>query len=164
MSAVAPFPLMEVSVKLEWLDFNGHMNDAAYAEAFSEALMVMTDRLGLDASGRADTGHTIYTVAMMIRYLHEAAGNAPLVLFGRILEADNKRMRVWAEMLHAGDGTLLATTEQLLLCVDTTGATPRAAQWPEPFSGRLEALAAEHAELAIPDGAGDGIRLKRSRS
>ena len=69
------------------------MNDAAYAEAFSLALMTMTDHLGLDAAGRASTGHTIYTVAVMIRYLHEAAENAPLVLTGRILEADDKRLR-----------------------------------------------------------------------
>ncbi len=123
MSATAPFPLMELSVRPEWVDFNGHMNDAAYAEAFSLALMAMTDHLGLDAAGRASTGHTIYTIAAMIRYLHEAAENEPLALTGRILEADDKRLRVWGEMHHATSGTLLATTEQLFLCVDQSGSS-----------------------------------------
>jgi acyl-CoA thioester hydrolase len=161
MSATAPFPLLELAVQRSWVDFNGHMNDAAYAEAFSLALMTMTDHLGLDATGRAATGHTIYTIAAMIRYLHEAAENAPLVLTGRILEADDKRLRVWGEMRHASDGTLLATTEQLFLCVDQSGAAPRAARWPEPFATTLRALAAEHAALPVPAGAGEGIRLKR---
>ncbi len=162
MSATAPFPLMSVSVKPAWVDFNGHMNDAAYAEAFSEALMVMTDHLGLDAAGRAVTGHTIYTISMMIRYVHEATENAPLVLTGRILEADGKRVRVWAEMHNASNGTLLATTEQLLLCVDQTGSSPRAAHWPEPFAENLKTLAAQHACLPMPKGAGEGIRLKKA--
>ncbi len=162
MSAIAPFPLMKVTVKPSWVDFNGHMNDAAYAEAFSEALMVLTDHLGLDAAGRETTGHTIYTLSMMIRYVNEAAENAPLVLSGRILEADDKRVRVWADMHDASSGTLLATTEQLFLCVDQRGETPRAARWPEPFSQRLKALAAEHASLPLPDTAGEGIRLKRA--
>jgi acyl-CoA thioester hydrolase len=152
---------MEVSVKPAWVDFNRHMNDAAYAEAFSEALMAMTDHLGLDATGRASSRHTIYTVSTMIHYLHEAAENAPLVLTGRILESDDKRLRVWAEMHNASSATLLATTEQLLLCVDNSGPAPRAARWPEPFAGRLKALTAEHAALPIPASAGEGIRLKR---
>jgi acyl-CoA thioester hydrolase len=161
MSGTAPFPLMELSVQRAWVDFNGHMNDAAYAEAFSLALMTMTDHLGLDAAGRASTGHTIYTIAAMIRYLHEASESEPLVLTGRILEADDKRIRVWAEMHHASNGTLLATTEQLFLCIDQSGPEPRAARWPEPFAGRLKALAGEHAALPMPTGAGEGIRLKR---
>lgn len=164
MSATAPFPLMEVAVKKEWIDYNGHMTDAAYAEAFSVAIMALTDHLGLDAAGRAATGHTLYTLQMMIRYLHEAAEGAPLVLAGRILEADDKRLRIWAEMHQAVSGTLLATTEQLLLCIDQSGKAPKAARWPEPFAGRLMNLAAEHAELPMPAGAGAGIRLKRASS
>lgn len=161
MSVSAPYPLQDVIVPRDWVDFNGHMNDAAYAAAFSDAIMVMTDKLGLDAVGRERTGHTIYTVAMMIRYLHEAAEGAPLSMTGRVIEADEKRLRVWAEMYHGASGTLLATTEQLFLCVDQSGSEPRAAPWPEPFATRLKDLAAAHATLPLPEGAGDGIRLKR---
>lgn len=164
MSAMAPFPLMQVAVKPAWVDYNGHMNDAAYAEAFSTGLMTLTDHLGLDADGRARTGHTLYTVQMMIRYLAEAAVDAPLVLTARVLDSDDKRLRVWAEMHHGGNATLLATTEQLLLCVDNSGPSPRAARWPEPFAGRLKALAMAHASLPMPAGAGEGIRLKRGAS
>jgi acyl-CoA thioester hydrolase len=162
MSALAPFPLLEVAVKPEWVDYNGHMNDAAYAEAFSIAFMTLTDHLGLDEAGRSATGHTIYTLQTMIRYLQEAAEGAPLLLTGRILEADDKRLRVWGEMHNGESGMLLATTEQLLLCVDQSGNSPRAARWPEPFAGRLMSLAAEHAALPVPAGAGEGIRLKRT--
>ncbi|MGE0023386.1 MAG: thioesterase family protein [Hyphomicrobium sp.] len=164
MSALAPFPLAEVAVKPQWVDYNGHMNDAAYAEAFSEALMTLTDHLGLDADGRAESGHTIYTVSMMIHYLQEATVDTPLTLSARVLESDAKRLRVWAEMHNAATGDLLATTEQLFLCVDQSGESPRAASWPEPFAARVAALAAEHATLPVPEKAGEGIRLKRKPS
>lgn len=164
MSETAPFLLMDVRVKPEWVDFNRHMNDAAYAAAFSDAFMALTDHLGLDSAGRARTGRTIYTLAMIVRYLEEAALDAPLVLTGRILESDAKRVRVWGEMHHADTGTLLATNEQLFLCVDKSAASPRAANWPEPFATRLAALTAKHALLPVPEGAGEGISLKRRKS
>lgn len=164
MSSTAPFPLLEIRVRPEWVDFNGHMTDAAYAAAFSDGLMVMTDRLGLDAEGRARTGHTIYTLAMMLRYVNEAALSAPLVLTGRILEWDDRRIRAWGEMHHAEAGTLLATTEQLFLCVRQSESGPRAARWPEPFASRLEEIGGKHALLPLPEGAGDGIRLKRKQT
>ena len=78
------------------------------------------------------------------------------------LSIDDKRLRVWGEMHNAESGTLLATTEQLLLCVDQSGNSPKAARWPEPFAGRLKSLTAEHAALPVPAGAGEGIRLKRA--
>jgi acyl-CoA thioesterase FadM len=161
MQETAPFALMTVRVEPDWVDFNGHMNDAAYAIAFSDALMVMTDQLGLDADERARTRHTIYTMAMLIRYVSEAKLDQPLDLTGRVLECDDKRMRVWGEMRHGTTGAILATTEQLFLCVDQSAGTPRASRWPEPFATRLKALAAEHALLPLPEGAGEGIRLKR---
>lgn len=161
MSETAPLQITTVEVKPEWVDYNGHMNDAFYAVAFGEALMSMTDTMGLDAEGRRRTGRTIYTLSMLIRFLNEAPEGAPLAISGRILEADEKRIRVWAEMHHTGTGTLLATTEQLFLCVDQAGGTPKAAAWPEPFAARLRDLAAAHRGLPVPEGAGDGIRLKR---
>jgi acyl-CoA thioester hydrolase len=162
MSETAPFPLMKVSVKPEWVDFNRHMNDAAYAAAFSDAIMTLTDHLGLDQTGRDRTGRTVYTLTMTIHYVEEAAEGAPLALSARILEVDDKRLRVWGEMHHGDTGALLATTEQLFLCVDNTGETPRAARWPEPFATRVAAMAAEHASLPIPKRAGEGIRLRRA--
>jgi acyl-CoA thioester hydrolase len=161
MTDTAPLPLMLVNVKAEWLDFNGHMNDAAYGIAFSEAFLAMTDQLGLDEAGRAATGRTIYTLSMMTRYVQEAPPAAPLAVHGRVIEADDKRMRVWAEMLHAETGALLATNEQLLLCIDQSAEAPRAARWPEPFASRLAAMTKDHAGLALPKGAGEGVRMKR---
>jgi acyl-CoA thioester hydrolase len=159
----APFPLQTLRVKPEWLDFNGHMNDAAYGIAFSDALLALTDHLGLDAAGRAATGRTIYTLAMQIRYLREALPDTEIALAGRVIEADEKRMRVWAEMRDAGSAILFATAEMLFVCVDQSGASPRSAPWPEPFASRLSAMASDHAACPMPDGAGEGIKLRRKR-
>jgi acyl-CoA thioester hydrolase len=158
----APFPLQLLRVKPEWLDFNGHMNDAAYAVAFSDALLVLTDHLGLDEAGRAAASRTIYTLAMQIRYLRETLPDARISLSGRVLESDEKRMRVWAEMRDAEHGTLLSTAEMLFVCIDQSGPSPRSAPWPEPFASNLAAMTRDHAALPMPDGAGEGIALRRS--
>ena len=39
--------LLETSVHAEWVDYNGHMNDACYALVFSRALDGFIEQIGL---------------------------------------------------------------------------------------------------------------------
>ena len=48
--------LYETKVAPDWVDYNGHMNDAAYALVFSRAGDALMDRIGLDAAARKATG------------------------------------------------------------------------------------------------------------
>lgn len=154
-----PLPLTQATVPAEWVDYNGHMNDACYAVAFSQAVDALMDRIGLDTPGRAATGHTIYTLAVMIRYVKEVKLGEPIAVEAQLLENDGKRLRVWLTLRHAGAGDVLATSEQLLLSIDTAG--PRASPWPSAVAGRIAALAEAQAGMALPDEAGQGIALKR---
>jgi acyl-CoA thioesterase FadM len=36
----------------EWVDYNGHMSEAFYVQAFGYTTDVLLDRIGLDAEGR----------------------------------------------------------------------------------------------------------------
>lgn len=153
-----PLHLYETTVVKDWVDYNGHMNDAAYAIPFSRAIDALMDRVGLDEAGRKATRHTIYTLAMQIRYHHEVKVGASLKISGQIVEMDQKRIRLY-EFMHDADGTLLATSEQLLASVDQSG--PKIGPFPDVVLKQLQAIYAEHQSLPLPHDAGLGIALKR---
>jgi acyl-CoA thioester hydrolase len=162
MTAGKPIHLFDAKVEAGWLDYNGHMNDGWYAIVFSRALDALMDRIGLDAASRKASGHTLYTLASLIHFKQEAHLEAELSVDGRLLEHDAKRMRVWLDMRLGADGPLLASSEQLLLSIDKTQASPRAAPWRAETRAALEALAKAHAAIPLPAEAGRGISLKRA--
>ena len=152
--------LYRTRVAPDWVDYNGHMNDAAYALVFSRATDALMDRIGLDAAARKASGRTLYTLQVMLHYLQEASEGAPLFVACQLLEHDDKRMRVWLEMRAGRDGAVLAASEQLLLSIDKN-ADSKAAPWRTETLAALDALAKAHSGLAAPKLAGSGIALKR---
>lgn len=46
----------------EWVDYNGHLNDAYYALVFSRSLDALMDEIGLDEEGRKANAYTIFTL------------------------------------------------------------------------------------------------------
>ncbi len=127
-------PVLATTVVSEWVDYNGHMNDAAYAIVFSRSVDALMDRIGLDAKARERTGLTLYTMQMMLHFFKEAKEGDALAVSCHLLEHDDKRVRVWLEMTSAG-GEPLAASEQLLLSVTRGESGPRAApgasrRWP----------------------------------
>jgi|SRR5699024_2891356 len=139
-----------------WLDYNGHMNDGAYAIAFSHATDRLMEHIGVDGDYRAQTGLTIYTLENHIRYLREAGGGDAVNITTQLLEHDAKRLRVHHVLWREGESEPLATSEQMLLHVD--GNVPAAAPFPQQVADRIEALARQQAGLPRPEGAGAGIR------
>jgi acyl-CoA thioester hydrolase len=156
----APLDLFRTTVANEWLDYNGHMNDAAYAIVFSRSVDALMDRIGLDAAARKRTGQTLFTLQMMLHYFKEAKEGQPLAVSCQLIEHDEKRIRVWLEMTDAG-GEPLAASEQLLLSVAQGPDPPRAAPWTFETLAALDALQRLHGSLARPPQAGAGIALKR---
>ena len=156
-----PLRVMETRVVSEWLDYNGHMNDAAYALVFSRSVDALMERIALDPEARARTGRTLFTLQMMLHYLKEANEGDLLCVSCHLLEHDEKRMRVWLDMRLGPEGPVLASSEQLLLSVDASGEGPRAAPWRAETMPALEALQTTQAGMTPPKAAGQGIRLKR---
>ena len=162
MTRAADALLLQTTVAPEWIDYNGHMNDAAYARVFSLACDALMDRIGLDEGARRANARTLYTLQVMLHYFHEAKLGEVLAVSGRVLERDSKRLRLWMEMTRAGDGARLAASEQLLLSVDTSGPSPRAAPWSASVADALARLAAQAEGLDPPAEAGRGITLRRA--
>ena len=153
-------PLFATSVQSDWIDYNGHMNDAAYARVFSLSVDALMAAIGLDQDGRERSSLTIYTLTMTIHYLKEAHLGEALSVTGRILEHDDKRLRLWFE-LKRDDGAISALNEQVLLCVDQSGYKPRAAPFAPDQIARIRAFHDADAHLPMPRQAGRGISLRK---
>jgi acyl-CoA thioester hydrolase len=153
-------PVLEATVVGEWVDYNGHMNDAAYAIVFSRSVDALMDRVGLDAATRKRTRQSLFTLQMMLHYFKEAKEGDALAVTCHLLEHDDKRMRVWLDMTTSG-GERLAASEQLLISVALGEAGSRVAPWAFETRAALDALARAQTGLPHPPAAGAGIALKR---
>ncbi|HKN27499.1 MAG TPA: thioesterase family protein [Roseiarcus sp.] len=157
----APLDVYATEVASEWVDYNGHMNDAAFAIVFSRSIDALMDRIGLDAAARKRTGRSLFTLQMMLHYFKEAKEGDALAVSCHLLEHDDKRMRVWLDMTDAS-GERLAGSEQLLMSVALSDGAPRAASWGFETLAALDALAKLHASLPPPPQAGAGVAMKRT--
>ena len=127
--------ILESRVAPEWVDYNGHMNDAEYARVFSLGVEALMDRIGLDATGRARHGYTIYTLETHLCYRREAHEGQPLRVALTLLDRDAKRLHIFFELLDE-EGNLLATSEQMLMGMSQESGRPA------PFPAEIEAVIA----------------------
>lgn len=110
--------IYKTAVREQWLDYNGHMNDAYYAVVFSEALDALMTDVGMDAAYRDKTSNSLFTLQAQICYLHEALLGETMYVDCQLLGFDRKRLHVFFNLYKQGCDTLLATSEQMLLHVD----------------------------------------------
>ena len=155
MSIDAPLGLYRTAVKPEWLDYNGHMNEAFYVLIFSDATDAFMTYAGQDDAYRKRTGHTIYTLETHVMYLLEVGEGETVRVETRLLGLDAKRYRLFHDMFHDETGDLLATGEHMLLNVDMNG--PKSAPFNDDLRTRLTAVLGAHADLPAPKQAGRSI-------
>ncbi len=157
----APLRLYRTTVKPEWVDYNGHMNEAYYVLVFSHATDAFMDYAGQDEAYRARSNCSIYTLETHVMYLREVSGGEDVRVETHLLEHDAKRYRLFHSMYRADGDDLLATGEHMLLHVDMAG--PKSASFPTEVADRLAAIRAAHADLPVPEQAGRAIGLPGGR-
>ena len=145
------------TVPAEWIDYNGHMTDAYYFMAFTEATEVFLDHVGLGAGYQARTGSGIYTAESHLCFLSGAVAGASLSYQTQLLGYDAKRMHVFHVM--TAEEVLSATCELMFLHVSDGKVTPMAAA----AARAVGALAAGQAALPRPDRAGRHIGMVSRR-
>ena len=146
------------AVPADWIDYNGHMMDAYYSVAFTEATEMLLDHVGLGAAYRARTGSGIYTVESHVCFRASIRSGEQLRYTSRLLGCDSRRLHVFHQIL-LGPGTEAATSELMFLHVDL--ATERVTAIPPEQLAVVSALAAQHATLPVPEAAGRRIALHR---
>src|SRR5262245_137517 len=113
----APLRLYATRVEPDWVDYNGHMTEAAYLTAAGWASDALFRYIGDDEEYRSG-GHSFYTVETHILYLLEADVHEPIEISTQLLGVDAKRVHLVHEMTHGDTGARLATLEQMLVHVD----------------------------------------------
>ncbi|MFD2657633.1 thioesterase family protein [Gracilibacillus thailandensis] len=144
----------------DWVDYNGHMNDAAYAKVFSLAVDAFIDEIGLDPQAREKYSYTIFTLETHLCYLQEAHQGQQLTVNVQLLDVDAKRLHIIFTMKNTKDD-VLATSEQMLMGMDTDQQRP--APFPEDVAVKVETIWNEHKLLEAPKQAGRIIGIKRKR-
>ena len=137
----------------EWIDYNGHMMDAYYFMAFTEATEAFLDHVGLGAAYRARTGSGIYTVESHLCFLSSVSSGAVLAYQTQLLGHDAKRLHVFHQMSCAG--TVAATCELMFLHV----SGERVAPMPPEAVAVVDALAVSHAALPRPERVGRRVAM-----
>ena len=144
------------AVPAEWIDYNGHMMDAYYFLAFTEATEALLDHVGLGAAYRAETGCGMYTAESHLCFLASVLAGAELRYSSQVLGCDAKRLHVFHRMTVPPGGDA-ATNELMFLHVDI--GLERVVPIPEQHRYRVMALAAEQAALPVPAAAGRRITM-----
>ncbi|MEQ6248548.1 carnitine 3-dehydrogenase [Sulfitobacter sp. HNIBRBA3233] len=156
LPADAPVETARRTVPLDWTDYNGHMTEARYLQAFADATDRFMAIIGCDAD-YIRSGGSYFTAETHIRHVDEVLAGAVITIRTRVILGQGKKMHLWHEMFE-GD-RLLATGEHFLLHVslETRKPTP-----PSPaIEAALVRFAEGHAALPLPDGLGRAIGAPR---
>jgi len=160
MPLPAPFVSHVMEMEKDWIDYNGHLNMAYYHVIFDRGSEAALDLLSLGAEYARDRRLTLYTAEVHLCYVRELLLGDKVTVTFQVLDYDEKRLRTYQEIHHV-DGWLAATAETLSLHVDMNG--PKVAPFPEDVMEKLQATAAAHAALPVPERAGRAIGIKRKK-
>lgn len=135
-------PAWRERVRDDWIDYNGHLNEAYYVLVFGHATDELMEHIGLGDAYRETSDSSLYTVEAHVRYLAEVPGGVELEVRSSVIGATDKLLRLWHEMWL--DDELRATEEVLGLHV--TGR--RSSRFPDDVAERIAELRTEPGEHA----------------
>jgi carnitine 3-dehydrogenase / betainyl-CoA thioesterase len=118
-------------VPASWVDYNGHVHESRYLQAFSDATDALLGRLALDPAVGS-----YFTVETHLRHLLPLHAGEVFHVTTEVVGADEKRLRL-SHVLHR-DADVVATAEQTLVHVDV--ASGRAAPVDATVRARVDAL------------------------
>jgi len=134
-----------------WLDAYGHLNEAYYLVAFSNATWALQAHFAIGTDYFEQTGAALYTVESHVRYLKEVRAPATLEINSMVLGVHAKRLRIAHVMMV--DGVERATFECLLLHFDSRAG--RTTALPDDVQAALR----EATVSKLPDWAGRSVSL-----
>ena len=151
VDSTAPMRLLDLTVLPAWIDYNGHMTEFRYVQVFSDTCDKMLAMIGMDADYVKSTGGW-YTVETHNTLVSEIGVDERIYSTVQVLDASDRKMRVFY-CLHAGaDDRLLATCEAMYLHVGRESG--RVCPAGETLVANARAIAEAHAGLSVPDAVG----------
>jgi len=137
-------------VPQSWTDYNGHMNEANYLEACSQATDRFMELVGADAAYIA-SGNSYFTVETHLRHLAEVKAGEHITITTQVLSGEGKRMQLFHSMFGPNEERV-ATCETLLLHMNLK--TRRTSEPVRKVAIKLSTYTKTHADMLMPRGAG----------
>ncbi|MDD9851807.1 MAG: thioesterase family protein [Gammaproteobacteria bacterium] len=151
--------LHQTKVAPEWVDEFGHMNMACYLQVCDAATYAfwewMNDGVALAARGGAEYA----VVEAHVNYLREVQLGDALAVSTQLLDADEKRFRLFHVLYAKKEKQIAATNEIMALGFDL--GTRRLCEFKKTVREKMRQTLAEHAQLPPPENAGRGITMSR---
>ncbi len=157
----APFVSSVMRVEPQWIDYNGHLNMAYYNVFFDRAVDELYELLGIGPDYLRERKHSTMVAEAHVRYLREINERDPVRVTVQLLDYDAKRFHIFEQLVHAEQGWVSATSENMTLHVDMTAK--KVAPFPDDILRRFAAMKAAHAALPPPEGAGRRIAMPDRR-
>jgi acyl-CoA thioester hydrolase len=155
----APFVSSVMQVDPTWIDYNGHLNMAYYNVLFDRAVDEVFELLGCGPRYVKERRHSFFTAEVHVRYLRELHANDPVRVTLQLLDYDEKRMHYFEQLLHAQEGWVSATSENMSVHVDMEAK--RTASFPDQIAAGVAQLMHSHAPLPRPPDVGRSIAMPR---
>ncbi|MCV0429923.1 MAG: thioesterase family protein, partial [Roseibium sp.] len=127
-----------MTVKNDWIDYNGHLNMAYYNVLFDTAVDQVFEELGMGPDYVKSRNASFFTAEVHVCYVRELTAGMPVIVDLQLIDFDTKRAHFYQELRHADENWLSATSEQLSLHVDMTAR--KVSPWPEDILANLTAL------------------------
>lgn len=161
MPIPAPFVSSVMRIEPQWIDYNGHLNMAYYNVFFDRAVDELYELLGIGPAYLVERKHSTMVAETHVRYLREIHEPDPVQVLVQLLDYDAKRFHVFEQLIHAEQGWVSATAENMTLHVDMTAK--KVAPFPADIMQRFAAVKAAHATLPAPEGAGRRVAMPGKR-
>ena len=157
----APFVSSLMRVEPQWIDYNGHLNMAYYNVLFDRAVDEAYELIGIGLDYLKTRQHSTFTAEVHVRYLREIHEGDPVRVKFQLLDFDAKRIHYFETLLHAEQGWVSATSENMTLHVDM--AAKKVAAFPDDVMRMLARMKEAHSRLPVPDDAGRRIAMPDKR-
>jgi acyl-CoA thioester hydrolase len=154
----APFVSTAMSVDSSWIDYNGHLNMAYYNVLIDRAVDEAFLLVGFGPDYLRDRGASFFTAEAHVRYLRELKAEDPVRVALRLIDYDDKRLHLYAELYHATEGWMSASSEQLALHIDMKAK--KVTPFPDDVLERLASMKSAHGTLPPPPVIGRGIGMR----
>jgi len=159
MSDAELLKLYRDRVRPEWIDYNGHMNEAFYLLVFSRATDAFMDHIGMDHRSEERQRTSLYTLETHLCYLEETGVGEDIEVGTLLVDHDAKRFHLLHRMFESKSGKELATAEMILLHVDMAG--PKSSPFPEAVANALAGVRDSQANAVRPEQIGRSIGIRR---
>src|SRR5699024_11787783 len=87
--------LVQQEATKAWIDYNAHMNDAAYSRALSLGVDAIMKPIGINDDTLKQNHYTIYTLETHIVYLDEMKLGETFEVHMSLLDSDAKRLQIF---------------------------------------------------------------------